>query len=169
MLPKTSSNAHCLAGILRLDGPIVGHNCVGALVACPRVAALAWPPCLGAGTVAGGGNRAEAAEVLPGLGCLLSFVVPAPLGGCTRHVQGAAHTKHSLCKKGVFLAAASGVHGRARGTRWQRQPLIINYFRWMLWWTIQSNVGIGTSYKVRHVQTQKNDDGDVEIKTLMKR
>jgi hypothetical protein len=50
MLPKMIGNAHCLAGILSSDGLIVGHNCVGALVAHPGVAALAWPPCFGAGT-----------------------------------------------------------------------------------------------------------------------
>jgi hypothetical protein len=55
----------------------------------------------------------------------------------------------------VFLAAASGVRGWSKGTGRQQQLLIINYFRWMLWWTIQSNVGIGTSYEVQHVETQK--------------
>ncbi len=83
-LPKTSSNACCLAGILHSDGPIVACNRLGASVERLGITALAWPPCLGAGTVArgvGGGNQAEAAEVLTGLGHLLSFVVPAPLGG----------------------------------------------------------------------------------------
>ncbi len=86
-LPKTSSDARCSACILRSGGPIVGRNRVGALVARPGVAASAWPPCLGAGTVAqgaGGSNQAEAAEVLVGLGRLLPFVIPAPLGGCAR-------------------------------------------------------------------------------------
>ncbi len=87
MLPKTSGDACCLAGIPRSDGPIVGCNHVGASVPRLEVAALAWPPCLGAGTVAqgaGGGNQAEATEVLAGLGRLLSFIVPAPLGGCAQ-------------------------------------------------------------------------------------
>jgi hypothetical protein len=151
MLPKMTCDACCLAGILSLDGLIVGRNLVGPSVARPRVAASAWLPCFGAWTVArgaGGGNQAEATEVLAGLGHLLSFVIPAPLGGCARCGQGAAHTERSLCKKGVFLAAASGIRGRSRGTRQQQQPLIVNYFQWMLWWTIRSNVGIGTSYEV---------------------
>jgi hypothetical protein len=88
MLPKTSSNACCLTGILDLNRPVVIRNRVGAMVACPGIAASAWPPCLGTGTVvqgAGGGNQAEAVEVLVGLVPFLSFVVPAPLGGCTGH------------------------------------------------------------------------------------
>ncbi len=80
--------------------------------------------------------------------CLLSLVMPAPLGGCTQRGQGPAHTKRSLDKSGVFLAAASGIRGRSRGTRQQRQPLIVNYFWRMLWWTIWRKVGIGTSYTV---------------------
>jgi hypothetical protein len=67
----------------------------------------------------------------------------------------------SLGKTGVFVAVASSVHSRSRGTGRQRQPLIIIYFRWMLWWTIRSNVVISTPYKVRHVESKKYDDGDV--------
>jgi hypothetical protein len=142
-------------------------NRVGATVACPGIAVSAWPSCLGAGTVAqgaGGGNEAEAAEVLAGLVHLLLFVVPAPHGGCTRRGQGVAHTEHSLDKTGLFMAVASGFHGQSRGTGWQQQPLIIKYFRGILWWTIRSNVGIGTSYEVRRVETKKKyDNGDIEI------
>ncbi len=92
---------------------------------------------------------------------LLSFVVPAPLGGCTRCRQGAVHTVRSLGKTGVFVAAASGVRSRSGGTGRQWQPLIIIYFRWILWWIIRSNVEISTSYEVRHVESQKYDHGDV--------
>jgi len=49
---KTSGDATRLTGILFTDDPVEGLNRVGATVALARVATVAGPPCLGAGTVA---------------------------------------------------------------------------------------------------------------------
>ncbi len=51
-LTNTSSNACCLADVLDVDCPVLSHNCDGATVAHPGIAALAWTPCHGTGTVA---------------------------------------------------------------------------------------------------------------------
>jgi hypothetical protein len=59
MLLETSRDACRSAGVLNADCLVVSRNCVGATVACPGIAASAWPPCLGTGTVvqgAGHGN-----------------------------------------------------------------------------------------------------------------
>jgi hypothetical protein len=67
----------------------------------------------------------------------------------------------------VFLVAASGVRDRPRGAG-RRQPLMVKIggcgggF-------ILIDVGISTSYEVRHVEKSENEDGDVYIQTLMRR
>ncbi len=65
-----------------LEGQV--FSVFGAAVALARVATVAWPPCLGAGAVAGGAggsNQIEAAEVLAGFRCLQLFTAPNPCGG----------------------------------------------------------------------------------------
>ncbi len=67
---KAGTNARQSTAILRTDHLVVGLHRVGAASAVPRVAASAWPSCLGAGAGARGAGanmRAEAAEVLAGL------------------------------------------------------------------------------------------------------
>ncbi len=80
-----------------------------------------------------------------------------------------ADTERSLDETGVFKAAASSVRSQHRGAGRPRQPLIVIYFRWMWWCAIQINVGIGTSYEIRHVENPKINNGDVDIHALMRR
>ena len=51
-LPKTSSDACCMAGVFVEERPVVGRDCVGASTARPGIATLARPSGLGAGAVA---------------------------------------------------------------------------------------------------------------------
>ena len=122
---------------------------VGAAVALARVATVARPPCLGAGAVARGegtGDQTEAAEVLAGRCCLLTFTIPTPHGGCTCRGQGVAHAERAFDEKGV-LSGASSVHsdGSAMGNWSRRQPLIIVIFRWG-----GCTEGTGTRHGFRH-------------------
>ena len=67
--------------ILSTDHLVVGLGHIGALSASLRVTASARPSGLGKGAGgqgAGGKWLAEAAEVLTGICCLLSFVIPVP-------------------------------------------------------------------------------------------
>ena len=161
-LSKSGTDARLSTVILLANYPVVRRDRVGASSAIPWFAASARPSGLGAGAAARGAGsewRAEAAEVLAGRHRLLSLVVPSPRGGCGRHGRRPAHTERSLGENGVFLVAASGVRDRPRGAG-QRQPLLVKIggcgggF-------IRIDVGISTSYEVRHVEKSENDDGDV--------
>ncbi len=82
-LSKLGSDAARSTVILLTDDSVERLHHVGAAVALARVATVARPPCSGAGAVARGAgtdDQTEAAEVLTGCCCLLTFTIPTPRG-----------------------------------------------------------------------------------------
>ncbi len=125
-------------GILFADCLHVSLNRNNATIALTWITTLAWLDCLGAGAAvqdAGGTNCAEAAEVQAGLHHLLLVAPLMPCKGCMCCGGGAADRVLSLGKKILFLVEASDIQSNssARGTRLQRQQLIVVIFRWMQW------------------------------------
>ena len=82
-LSKLGSDAARSTVILLTDDSFECLHRVGAAVALAHVTTVARPPCSGAGAVARGagtGDQTEAAEVLKGCRCLLTFTIPTPRG-----------------------------------------------------------------------------------------
>ncbi len=78
----------------------------------------------------------------------------ASRGVRSMQTRSGSHQAFSL-QEGCFLGGGYRHPQPVQGHRIEAAAAHHQYFWRMLWWTIRSNIRIGTFYKVQHVKTQK--------------